>query len=150
MASTQNASPMLVAWQLADSAFPAGGLNHSCVKPSPLCSHSCFVVPSSILACDCDVREELGALNPGGALRQGLEAAMQSGRVGCTATLKMFAVEMLHLQVHFFTNKGASQLRRALWRPPHAMRTLVQITCSHRHMLLIPPTPVAHRAYISK
>lgn len=49
---------MLVAWQLADSAFPAGGLNHS----------------------------------------QGLEAAMQSGRVGCTASLKAFAIEMLHLQ----------------------------------------------------
>ena len=45
--------------QLADSAFPAGGLNHS----------------------------------------QGLEAAMQSGRVGSAAALKPFAVEVLQLQV---------------------------------------------------
>ena len=45
--------------QLADSAFPAGGLNHS----------------------------------------QGLEAAMQSGRVQCAAGLKLYAIEVLQLQV---------------------------------------------------
>ncbi|KAJ1487754.1 hypothetical protein T484DRAFT_1785601 [Baffinella frigidus] len=45
-----------VLWQLADSAFPAGGLNHS----------------------------------------QGLETAMQSGKVSSAGCLRSFAHEVLH------------------------------------------------------
>jgi hypothetical protein len=52
-------SMSMLIMQLADSAFPAGGLNHS----------------------------------------QGLEAAMQSGRVQCAAGLKLYAIEVLQLQV---------------------------------------------------
>ena len=63
----QRMSTTMLIMQLADSAFPAGGLNHS----------------------------------------QGLEAAMQSGRVTSPAGLKLFAIEVLHLQVMSHKNKFA-------------------------------------------
>ena len=46
---------------------------------------------------DCDMETEN---LDGKRCRQGLEAAMQSGRVGCVATLKIFAIEILHQQVY--------------------------------------------------
>jgi len=76
-------APSLLLMQLADSAFPAGGLNHS----------------------------------------QGLEAAMQSGRVGSAAALKPFAVEVLQLQVIVLP-------RLASRRDPSAHRRLCQVSSS--------------------
>jgi hypothetical protein len=82
-----------------------GGLGLPSWEPQPLVGH-CLPLGATLLAQHVLVGAVCGWWwGAGGADswftagRQGLEAAMQSGRVGCVATLRVFAIETIHQQV---------------------------------------------------